>query len=279
MNKGICFHFGYVYEHIEQQVRDIQNAGFDCVMTCADKNFNKENGTIKKQVKLFKKYKLKLSSLHMRYKRQELPEFWKNSKVGKKIEKDLINDVKIAAKYGFTCVVVHLYGEPNEVGINRLNRVLKVCEKKNVPLALENLNKNFNLLKFCFNNIKSNYLKVCFDSGHQNCFEPEIDHLTIFKDRIIALHLHDNLGENRNDDQVKGFKIKKETTDMHTLNKYGNINWNKIAEKLSKVNNEINIDYEVMMVYRKNETSKEVLFEVNKQADELIDMIEKYKGK
>ena len=55
MNKGICYHFGYVYKDIEKQVKDIKKSGFNCVMTTADPTFNKDNRTIKKQVKLFKK--------------------------------------------------------------------------------------------------------------------------------------------------------------------------------------------------------------------------------
>ena len=49
MNKGICFHFGYVYEklNIEKQAIDIKQAGFDCVMTTADPVFNKENKSIR----------------------------------------------------------------------------------------------------------------------------------------------------------------------------------------------------------------------------------------
>ena len=31
MNKGISFYFGYDYENVEQRVKDIKEAGFDCV--------------------------------------------------------------------------------------------------------------------------------------------------------------------------------------------------------------------------------------------------------
>lgn len=66
---------------------------------------------------------------------------------------------------------------------------------------------------------------------------------------------------------------------MHTLNKYGNIDWDIIAEKLSKINPNINLDYEVMMCYRKKETSTEVLKSVYIQACELEQKIKKCKEK
>lgn len=279
MNKGICFHFGYVYENldIEQQVKDIKNAGFDCVIDTADPAFKHENGANKKRFKLFKKYGLKLSSLHMRYNKDELPYFWQQGKVGNKLEKNLIKDVKIAHKYDFTCVVVHVRGEWSEVGANRLKNVLKYCEKYNVPLALENLNHNGKLLDKIFKTIKSNYLKFCYDVGHNHAFDPEVDYLTKYKNKLITLHLHDNLGKDVPVEKYKKIGYEKLNPDMHTLNKYGNIDWDEIASKLAKIKQPLNLDYEVMMCYRKNETPQEVLKEVYKQACKLEKLIEGYK--
>ena len=286
MNKGICFYFGYVYEDLDKQVRDIKQAGFDCVMTNPDPAMNKENGTIRKQVKLFKKYGIKLSSLHSRYKRVELPHFFKDDKIGKKLERNLIKDVKIAHKFGFTCVVVHMKGEFSQIGLDRIKRVLKVCEKLNVPLALENLSNNGKVLEQIFKNVQSDYLKFCWDVGHNNAFTPDIDFASIYKDKLIALHLHDNLGAYVDDETYKelGYKNiypegegRTYNPDMHTLNKYGNINWKEVAKRLAKVENELNLDYEVMMIYRKDETPEEVLNEVYKQACELEKLIKNAK--
>ena len=276
MNKGISFHFGFIYDDIEKQVKDIKNAGFDCVMTNADPNMNIENGTIKQQVKLFKKYGLKLSSLHMRYERSELPNFWHDNAIGNKLERNLKKDVKLAKKYGFKCVVTHLRGEPNEVGYNRLRRVLKLCEKVKIPLAIENIG-DYNCFSKTFKNIDSVYLKFCYDSGHNHAFDPQVDYLKKYGNKLIALHLHDNLGSNPTEKQLKGLSFKKQSLDMHTLNKYGNIDWKDIAKKLSKIEYQLSLDYEVMMVYRKDETAKDILKEVFKQAKELEEMINQYK--
>jgi len=286
MNKGICFHFGYVYQDIEQQIKDIKLAGFNCVIDNADPAFKHENGPNKKRFKLFKKYNLKLSSLHMRYKGEELPEFWKENKIGNKIEKNIIKDVKVAYKYGFKCVVVHLLGCANQIGFCRLRRILKHCEKYNVPLALENLSLNRELLADTFKNVESDYLKFCYDSGHAHAFDEDYDYLTLYKDKVIALHLHDNLGNapagvyekigyNKTTKHGGEIKINK---DLHTLNKYGSINWQELAKKLANIPHEINLDYEVMMGYRRGETSQEVLAEVYKQACELEKLINKLKN-
>lgn len=284
MNKGICFHFGYVYDDIEKQVRDIKEAGFDCVMSNADPRFDKQNGTIKKQVKLLKKYGVKLSSLHMRYLRDELPNFWKDNAIGKRLECNLVKDVKIAKKYGFKCVVVHVKGEASQIGFDRINRVLKLCEKLNVPLALENLSNNTKILEEIFKYFKSDYLKFCLDVGHNHAFTPDVDFIKLYGDKLITLHLHDNLGSKITDEEFEkmGYTNKYKpgeariyNPDMHTLNKYGNINWKKLAKQLSEINNPLSLDYEVMMAYRKDETPQEVLKEVYKQACELEGIIKK----
>ena len=286
MNKGISFHFGFIYKDIEDQVKAIKEAGFDCVMTNPDPSMNKENGSIRRQVKLFKKQGLKLSSLHSRYRRVELPHFFMDDEIGDKLERNLIKDVKIAHKYGFKCVVVHLKGETNQIGFNRLKRILKLCEKFNLSLALENLSNNAKTLEETYKAVKSDYLKFCWDVGHNNAFTPEIDFATIYKDKLITLHLHDNLGSNVSDEKYRaiGYKNiypsgegKTFNPDMHTLNKYGNLNWEEVAKKLSKIEHELSLDYEVLMCYRKNETAEEVLKEVYSQACELESLINKYK--
>lgn len=291
MNKGICFYFGYVYDDIQEHVKDIKNAGFDCVMDSSDPKFRKQTGTLKRKVKLLKKNGVKLSSLHSRYVKIELPHFWCDDKIGKKLEKDLIKDIKIASKYGFTCVVYHMKCNPNkehgnEFGYARLKRILKKCEKLNIPLALENLSDNFTALKDIFDNIKSDYLKFCWDVGHNHAFTPDIDFASLYKDKLITVHLHDNLGAFVDDEHYKKigytntypqpFK-KLYNPDMHTLNKYGSIDWNEVAKKLAAVDHPLNLDYEVMMVYRKKETSQQVLKTVYKQAKDLEKMIEEHK--
>jgi len=261
MDKGISFYWGY-NEDVDNRAKILNTIGFDCVITNADPKFNYQNGTIRQQVKLFKKYNLKPSSLHMRYNAQDLPYFWTKSSKGNWMEKRLIKDIKVASKYGFKCVVTHLKGIPAPIGLKRIERVLKVCEKYNIPLAIENT-ENIACFMYVFENINNKFLRFCYDSGHANCFNPQIDFLSTFGDKLICLHLHDNDG----------------TDDQHTLNKYGNIDWNKLAQQLAQINYNGSLDYETLMVVKNNETMLDVAKEVYKQAIELEKMIENYKSK
>ena len=75
INKGITFFFGYELPKKDYAKR-IKAAGFDCVITNADRKYNKQNGSISKQVKQLKANGLAPSSLHNRYVTKELPNFF-----------------------------------------------------------------------------------------------------------------------------------------------------------------------------------------------------------
>lgn len=255
MKKGISFYFGYDIKP-KLRAKMIADTGFDCVITCADKKFDKQNGTIKSQVKLFKKYGLKLSSLHMAYDSDKLHYFWEKGEEGNKLQKKLIKDVKIAYKYGFSCVVVHLFGKYSKVGEYRLRNVLQVCEKLNVPLAIENTN-SLPVFKKCFEKINNPYLNFCYDSGHNNVFDKEYDYLEKHQDKLITLHLHDNDGKK----------------DFHTLEQFGTIDWTKIAKILAGKN--LILDYEVLNRAKNNMSAIEFLQATKSMADRLEKLIEK----
>lgn len=263
MKKGISHYYGYDIDK-EFRAKLIKEVGFDCVITNQDNKFYAQNGTIEEQVKFFKKYGLKISSLHNQYNAAELPNFWLDNSMGDRLEDILKFDIETASKYGIKCVVVHMKGEYNQVGEKRLLRVLDFCKKKNVALAVENIDEQ-KLFFDIFEKINHPFLKFCYDSGHNHCFDPEIDYLEKYGDKLICMHLHDNAGKR----------------DEHTLNRFGTIDWEKIAKKLAKLDTEnLVLDYEVLMCSHANEvTAEECLNETFKQAKELDKMIEKYKEK
>ena len=234
----------------------IKDAGFDAIITNADPKFWYQNGRISKQIRLVKKNGLKLSSLHMRYNKVDLPHFFKDDKIGEMLERNIKRDIKIAAKYGFKCVVVHLAGECSEIGFERLMRILKLSEKKNIPLALENLGLDEAFIQI-MDKLNSPYVKFCYDAGHNNAFHPEKDYLSKYGDRLICVHLHDNDGK----------------SDLHTLNEFGTINWKNLAKKLAKCP-EVSLDYELMPKNEHGYNAEQLLERCFKQACELEKMIE-----
>lgn len=224
MHKGMRFYFGYKIDK-KQRAKLIKDAGFDSVITSNDKKYQKLNGSLRFQVKQFKKHGLRPSSLHMRYETEDLPYFWLQGRKGEKLKKTLIQDVKHAKKFGFNCVVVHLIGSYSEVGKERLLKVLEICQKLNIPLAVENIGEK-EIFNDVLKNISHPMLKICFDVGHQNFVDKNFDVVKNYDKSIIALHLHNNNGEK----------------DQHTI--YGTVDWASLGRKL-KNHKDISLDFEL----------------------------------
>ena len=91
------------------------------------------------------------------------------------------------------------------------------ADEGHVRIALENT-CFLTPLKYAFDNINSEYLGFCYDSGHENCSKPYIDWLSLFGNRLLATHLDDNYGEN----------------DSHLLPFDGTIDWGRVAGSLQK---------------------------------------------
>lgn len=257
---GVCFYFGFDLPP-EEKAKMIRDNGFECVITNADKIWDCQNGKFKSQIKLFKKYGLKPSSLHMRYHGEDLSLFWEKGRQGRRLERRLKKDLWLARKYNFSCVVTHIRGKFSEVGRQRLERVLKYCKKVNVPIAIENT-RNRVLFEKVFKTIKNDYLKFCYDSGHNNCFDKGFDYFLKYGEKLAAVHLHDNMGKK----------------DDHTLNALGTIDWDMIARKLAKLP-PVNLDYEILMVEKGNFSAEETLKICFKQGKQLQKMIENYRKK
>ena len=59
--------------------------------------------------------------------------------------------------------------------------------------------------------------------------------------------------------------------DQHTLNKYGNLDWENLAKVLAKAKQDISLDYEILNKLENN--AEEVLSTVYNQACELENLI------
>jgi hypothetical protein len=84
-----------------------------------------------------------------------------------------------------------------------------------VTIALENI-FDHRCLTYVFDRVASPNLGFCYDAGHRNCKEPDIDLLSLFGDKLVALHLHDNDG----------------TGDQHRVPFEGKIDW---KEQMSRI--------------------------------------------
>ncbi|MDR3149431.1 MAG: sugar phosphate isomerase/epimerase [Oscillospiraceae bacterium] len=107
---------------------------------------------------------------------------------------------------------------PCDLGIERIKRLIEMAERANVTLAFENLSR-LDYLSYIFGRVSSPKLGFCYDAGHFNlrASEPKLDLLSLFGEKLTALHLHDNDGSD----------------DQHKIPFEGAINWREQMTKIA----------------------------------------------
>lgn len=261
---------------IETTYKVIKEAGFENVMI-AFKETQIEDSILKA-----KELGLKIPYVHLSC--REANNFWVESPVNVKYITKLKNEIDICSKFNIPIGVIHpIAGNPNTkpVGVNKkgLESILEVvnyAKERNVKLAIENVDsESLKYLDYILENISKEDLGFCYDVGHNYLYYPENDVLKKYSDRVIAIHLHDNLMNYKEFDDY--------TKDRHMLPFDGKIDYDYVTKNIasSTYNNVI-----LLEVNRKNLGNPdgykdfsllEFLLEAKKRADKIEEMINKNK--
>ena len=100
----------------------------------------------------------------------------------------------------------------NEVDWGRLAKIQAVLSRDTTP-DLAQIRDNFGLISHVLADYGPDYLGMCYDSGHGNIGRDRSSLMEPLKERLIAVHLHDNDGSG----------------DQHRLPFEGSINWMEIT--------------------------------------------------
>ena len=257
MDIGITDFYGF-NEPFKTRLDRIKKAGFTRVMLSNDKKYRKQNGSFSGRIRYIRKIGLSLASLHASYDTDILPELTKQGKIGDKLEKNLIKEVKLAHKYGFKNLVVHILGEHSQVLINRIKNVLTFCEKYDVNFCVENIDQ-IEIFDFIHQNIQHKNLKFCYDCGHNHCFAPNKKYFPQYANLLTCTHLHDNDG----------------TADQHIpFDLGGNIDMNELAKNLASTNI-TSLDFEILPRTKPYSNPDDLLNKVYENAKKLITLMNK----
>lgn len=198
----------------------IKNAGFKNVFV---QWYNEEwNPTQEEQLKYIKEKGLNVIFAHLGY--QNINDLWVDIENGNKLVERYKNDIKICKENNIPMVVMHLTSKSeapmyNEVGLKRLQEIADYAKTLNIKVAFENT-KIKGYLDYVIENIKNDNVGICFDSGHYHVHFDDDLNFAKFKDRIFAVHLHDN----------------DKRDDLHLIPFDGTIDWKKIIKELKKCN-------------------------------------------
>jgi sugar phosphate isomerase/epimerase len=132
------------------------------------------------------------------------------------------NRIRMAARLGADVVIIHVPSSAGEevraemLGPVRrsLAEVVPTAKRLGVRVAVENMESDdFGMLTTLLNEYDADALGLCYDSGHGNVDGRGLENLEKVRDRLIALHLHDNDGAD----------------DQHNLPFTGTVDWERLA--------------------------------------------------
>jgi sugar phosphate isomerase/epimerase len=199
----------------------IKQAGFDNVILWWGDEFDHEIGSKELLPDMAKEVDLHIENVHMTFQRANA--LWEDTEETTISINDHISCIESCNSHGIPMMVMHLskgYTPPekSEKGLDNIIKIVECAEKNDIFIAIENIER-MDYTDYVLDNIKSDKLRLCYDSGHDKCFVKS-GFLEKYADKIITLHLHDNDG----------------TSDHHMIPGDGTIDWSYITNALKDAN-------------------------------------------
>ncbi|WP_160561608.1 sugar phosphate isomerase/epimerase family protein [Parablautia muri] len=201
---------------IQQRLQMIRSAGFDAVSLWWGDELEDKNS----QPEMARKLGLDIDYVHAPCSNPN--DLWADGLNGDDYLRTIASCISDCEHYDIPTVVMHitrLSSKPpiTQIGLERMKRLVNFSEKKKINLALENLD-SIQHLDYVYENIKSEYLGFCYDSGHEYFNHRDADCLSRYGNKLFAVHLDDNCGDD----------------DIHLLPYDGDIKWDIIKQKLKE---------------------------------------------
>jgi sugar phosphate isomerase/epimerase len=249
----------------------IAAAGFTHIHWCHQWNtdFLYSTPEIDQIERWFADYNLRLLNLHASHGREKywcsLREYQRRAGV------ELVqNRIHMTAQLGADVIIIHVPSDAEAetqkklIGPVRrsLDELLSFAQKHGVRIAIENMEMDdFDMLTTLLNEYDASVLGLCYDSGHGNIDGRGLDNLEKVKDRLIALHLHDNDG----------------ISDQHKNPFTGTVDWERLTRLIAESPYEKCINLEVMMQNSGIQDEAEFLRQARFAGEKLTQMIEGYR--
>jgi sugar phosphate isomerase/epimerase len=141
------------------------------------------------------------------------------------------NRIAMTAHLGSDVTVVHVPGDYPDAVRRSLTELEPFARANGVRLAVENT-PGFDSVDAALGEFGPDFVGLCYDSGHGNLPGSEgLDGLERWKDRLIAVHLHDN----------------DSSGDQHKLPHMGGVDWPRLTSLIAASSYEKCLNLEVSM--------------------------------
>ncbi len=177
----------------EEALDVIRSTGFDgCFTGCRD-----DGSDILEKAAMIDKKGLIYQSVHSQFGRVHT--IWEEGEEGEHQTDLLIRCVNECEKAGVPILIIHpIIGmdrhTPTDLGTARFARLVEAAEKTSVKLAFENVESLEYLDKVFAYLGSSSSVGLCWDTGHEMCYNFSTDIPGRFPGKLIATHFNDNLG-------------------------------------------------------------------------------------
>ena len=157
---------------------------------------------------------------HLGYK--NINELWIEGEFGDKVTEEYIADLDVMHEKKIDMVCMHLttHSDPpmyNELGLERIKKIVQHAKNLGIKIAFENT-RIPGYLEFVLGEVKDENVGLCLDVGHLHVhFDDKLD-WEFFRNRIFAVHMHDN----------------DKSYDQHLLPGDGTIDWKDVLGKLKE---------------------------------------------
>ena len=155
---------------------------------------------------------------------------------------DLMDSATACAQLEIPILVVHPWNSVDytfrqeDLHFSHFDKLVAHAEHLGIQIAFENLEGPEYLVA-----LMERYSSVgfCWDSGHERCYAPGWDFLSLFGHRLVMTHLNDNLGVTDPSGRLQG------TDDLHLLPYDGVIAWDDVLQKLHTARRQEILNFEL----------------------------------
>lgn len=211
-----CFGYGPGYDvPFRERYKLIREAGFDCVMLWWSDRFGRGE-EYEQDASLARDAGLRIENMHAPVHAQN--DLSLDNAQGEQVFNDYLKCVEDCRKYQIPAVVIHLPDDVfplNDIGNDRLDRIIDRAGVLEVQIAFENL-RNIRNLTSVLGRVTFPHVGYCYDSCHHINYATDTDLLRLFGNRLKALHLQDNGGSHN----------------QHQLPFDGSVDWPLVMRKI-----------------------------------------------